>query len=147
MIVYLPEDISFTIDLQTVNCLTSISLEDTIDLVSLSLDDISWSRRRGTLQSWTITLQGEGTQGYTLLRDKLRAKIAVAVDLRTNDNEIVQQGSAMIIDLSREVDVETEKFSATLLGIGVIDASVQRDFLLQEDGSYILQEDGGRIII
>lgn len=149
MIVYLPEDIVFTIDLQTVNCLTSITLEDVIDIKDIPLGDIRWSRRQGTIQSWQITLEGEGQEGYTLLRGLFRSRTAADISISTTDNEIVQTGSAIVIDIRRDIDAseDSEKFSAFLLGIGVIDATIVNDFLLIETGDYLLQENASRIII
>ncbi len=148
MEVYAGEYFTVLIDGEPFECIAQVSLSESSDLVNIYQGSVDYRKSAINLQGWQVAISGYGLEGYAKIRGWFRAKQQVSFSLATNDGLIAQQGTAEVIDFNRTADTsEQDAFSATLLGVGPLLNVGEASFLLLENGDYLLQESGDRIII
>ena len=147
MIVYKAEDFRLLLDGLVVECLTSITLSEDIDVKQRFVGEVEWQVLVGDLQGWSVSVSGYGVPGYEQIRDYFRNKNYLQLRLESYDGQIIQIGLAIVTDIERQYDtVEDDKWRATLLGVLAVEEITEPTFLLLEDGDYVLLEDGDKIL-
>lgn len=146
MIAYLPSDITLTLNGVPVVCLQGVSISEQSDTFERKVNDIEWEDKVVNLQRWEASVAGTGAQDIATVRNLFRSKDQIIFRLEFTDGTVIISGPAIIVDFVREVAVdENDKFSARLIGVRTVGQLAESDFLILQDGDYLLQEDGSRI--
>ncbi len=148
MEVYAGEFFRLELDGELFDCLTQITISEGAETAAIFQGAVTFQNLQINLQSWQANINGYGIDGYKKLRGWFREKQQISFRLYSIDGEIIESGIAEIINFSRTINsVTDDEFSASLLGVRALQNETVRNFLLLENGDYLLQESGDRIII
>lgn len=143
--IYSSYELELTFNGQIPLCVTGLVLAESTTLIRNLSTASSWKRFDPNLQSFSIQCDGIDEGAYNLF--KAAGKDPVPFIIRTTDDNITIAGEVIVKTKQRTRTPEETTFSVTLLGYTAIPSSELFDFLLLEDGDFILQENDDKIII
>ena len=130
-------------------CLTGVTLSESMSLEVDNRAPLGWESFRPNLQEYTISCDGFDEGGYLYLLALKRQFTLVDWEINTPDLNIDITGQVYVTEVSRTSPFDNDNtFNATLKGFGRINLAVVGDsFRLLEDGDFRLLEDGDRRLL
>ena len=118
MEVYVGDSFTILVDGNPVDCLSTLSLSDSSDLVQFYTGEVEWRKVDINLQGYQISLDGFGATAYTTLLAFKRNKTQVQWSYSTSQGGLIASGNAFITNISRSYSPsEDDAFNVQLLGL------------------------------
>ena len=139
-----------------IGCLTDNSFSESTDTISSNTnnDKDGWISSRATNQSYSVSFSGLvmddpfATTNVTFQRLVSYKRSKKQIEWRIIDeNNKVEYGKGYINELSNGANIdEFISFNGSIIGQGII-TDAELEFLLLEDGNYLLLESNNKIIL